>query len=143
MSALCQCHQHFGSLVTLRRHAAIFKAVEPLFNMSDPHCIIAERLLNFADSFRLGIPKFLTKLDAVSLLQAFRHLVRNENATLSGSDRRIRRGSEEAKITHAHESPFYHYAQFSHPFAITYRGKKYSRILFGQKTILDATETLF
>jgi hypothetical protein len=49
--------------------------------LSDPHCIIAESLLNFADYFRLGIPKFLTKLDAVSLLQAFWHLERNENAT--------------------------------------------------------------
>jgi hypothetical protein len=26
------------------------------------------------------------------------------------------------KIMHGHESPFYHYAQFPHPFAITYRG---------------------
>jgi hypothetical protein len=40
--------------------------------------------------------------------------------------------ARQQKITHAHESPFYHYAQFPHPFAITYRGKKYSRILFGQ-----------
>jgi hypothetical protein len=38
--------------------------------LSDPHCIIAESLLNFADCFRLGISKFLTKLDAVSLLRA-------------------------------------------------------------------------
>jgi hypothetical protein len=38
------------------------------------------------------------------------------------------------KIMHAHESPFYHYAQFPHLFAITYRRKKYSRILFGQTT---------
>jgi hypothetical protein len=52
----------------------------------------------------LGIPKFLTKLDAVSLLQAFCHLERNENATntfyntsLSGSDRRIQRCCEAAK----------------------------------------------
>jgi hypothetical protein len=27
------------------------------------------------------------------------------------------------KITHADESPFYHYAQFPHPIAITYSGK--------------------
>jgi hypothetical protein len=40
--------------------------------------------------------------------------------------------ARQQKITHAHESPFYHYAQFPHPIAITYRGKKYSRILFGQ-----------
>jgi hypothetical protein len=40
--------------------------------------------------------------------------------------------ARQQKITHAHESPFYHYAQLPHPFAITYRGKKYSRILFGQ-----------
>jgi hypothetical protein len=39
-------------LVTVRRHAAILKAVEPLFNLSDPHRIIAERLLNFEDCFR-------------------------------------------------------------------------------------------
>jgi hypothetical protein len=31
------------------------------------------------------------------------------------------------KITHAHESPFYHYAQFPHPFPITYHGEKFSR----------------
>jgi hypothetical protein len=36
------------------------------------------------------------------------------------------------KIMHAHESPFYHCVQFPHPFAITYREKKYSRVLFGQ-----------
>jgi hypothetical protein len=36
--------------------------------------------------------------------------------------------ARQQKITHAHESPFYHYAQFPHPFAISYRGeKKYSR----------------
>jgi hypothetical protein len=28
------------------------------------------------------------------------------------------------KITHAHESPFYHYAQFPLLLAVTYRGKK-------------------
>jgi hypothetical protein len=44
--------------------------------------------------------------------------------------------ARQQKITHAHESPFYHYAQFPHPFAITYRGKKYSRILFGQTSYL-------
>jgi hypothetical protein len=48
------------------------------------------------------------------------------------------------KITHAHESPFDNYAKFPHPFAITYRGKKYSRILFGQTSYviarLDDTE---
>jgi hypothetical protein len=42
----------------------------------------------------------------------------------SGGDAR------QQKITHAHESPFYYYAQFPHPFAITYREKKYSRIHF-------------
>jgi hypothetical protein len=41
-----------GTLVTVRRRAANFKAVAPHF------------------TFCLGIPKFLTKLDAVSLLQA-------------------------------------------------------------------------
>jgi hypothetical protein len=41
--------------------AAIFKAVEPLFHLSDPHSIIAESLLNSADCFRLGIPKFSDK----------------------------------------------------------------------------------
>jgi hypothetical protein len=118
---------------------AIFKAVEPHFNLSDPYCIIAESLLNFADCFRLGIPKFLTKLDAVSLLQAFCHLERNENAmntcyttSLFGSDRRVRRCCEAANNMHAHESPFYHYAQFPHPFTITYHRKKCSQILFGK-----------
>jgi hypothetical protein len=40
--------------------------------------------------------------------------------------------AREQKIRHAHESPFYHYPQFPHPFAITYHEKKYSRIFFGQ-----------
>jgi hypothetical protein len=31
--------------------------------------------------------------------------------------------ARQQKITHAHESPFYYYAQFPNPFAITYRGK--------------------
>jgi hypothetical protein len=77
----------------------------------------------------------------VSLLQAFCHLEWNDNATnmcyttsLSGSDRCIRWCCEAAEITHACESPFYHYAQFPHPFAFTYRGKKYSWILFGQSS---------
>jgi hypothetical protein len=42
--------------------------------------------------------------------------------------------ARQQKIAHAHESPFYHYAQFPHPFAITYCMKKYSPILFGQTT---------
>jgi hypothetical protein len=74
---------------------------------------------------------FQTELDAVSLLQVFCHLMRNETATntcyttlLSGGDRRIRRRREAAKIKHAHESPFYHTSQFLHPIAITYRGEK-------------------
>jgi hypothetical protein len=33
---------------------------------------------------------------------------------------------------HAHESPFYHCAQFPHLSTITYLGKKYSQIFFGQ-----------
>jgi hypothetical protein len=77
--------------------------------LSDPHCVIAESLLNFDDCFRLGIPKFLTKLDAVSLLQAFCHLERKENATHASSS-----VARQQKITHAHESPFYHYDQFPH-----------------------------
>jgi hypothetical protein len=32
--------------------------------------------------------------------------------------------ARQQKIMHAHESPFHHYAQFPHIFAITYRGKK-------------------
>jgi hypothetical protein len=31
--------------------------------------------------------------------------------------------ARQQKITHAHESPFYHYDQFPHPFAIIYRRK--------------------
>jgi hypothetical protein len=42
--------------------------------------------------------------------------------------------ARQQKIAHAHESPFYHYAQVPHPIASTYHGKKYSRILFGQTT---------
>jgi hypothetical protein len=43
------------------------------------HCIIAESLLDFADCFHLGILKFLTKLEAVSLLQAFCRLECDEH----------------------------------------------------------------
>jgi hypothetical protein len=54
--------------------------------------------------------------------------------------------ARQQNITHAHESPFYHYAQFPHPFTITYRGKKYSRILFGQPSYIrlppDATSSI-
>jgi hypothetical protein len=39
---------------------------------------------------------------------------------------------QQKKFIHVHESPFYHCAQFAHPFAITYRGEKNGRILFGQ-----------
>jgi hypothetical protein len=48
------------------------------------------------------------------------------------------------KITHVHESPIYHYTQFPHPFVITYSGRKYSQILFGQTmhTIQKNTEAL-
>jgi hypothetical protein len=45
--------------------------------------------------------------------------------------------ARQQKNTHAHESLFYHYTQFPHPFAITYSGKKYSRILFGQTLYLE------
>jgi hypothetical protein len=61
----------------------------------------------------------------------FCHLEWNENAmntcyttSLSGSDRCIWRCCKTAKNMHWHESPFYHYTQFPHPFAINYRGKK-------------------
>jgi hypothetical protein len=113
---------------------AIFKVVELLFNLSDPHCIITKSLLNFADCLRLGIPKFLTKLDAVLLLQAFCHLEQNENAmnmcyttSLSGRDRCTGGVVRQQEITHTHKSPFYHYTQFPRPFAITYRGKNIDR----------------
>jgi hypothetical protein len=83
-------------LVTVCRHAAVFEEVEPLFNLSDPHCIITESVLNFADCFRLSISKFQTTLDAVLLLQAFCHLERKENLTntchttlLSGNERHL------------------------------------------------------
>jgi L-fucose mutarotase/ribose pyranase (RbsD/FucU family) len=76
---------------------------------------------------------FQTKLDAVSLLQAFCHLERNENATNMCYTTSLSGGvTRQQKITHAHKSPFYHYAQFPHPITITYRGKKYSQILFEQ-----------
>ncbi|PNF36253.1 hypothetical protein B7P43_G08466 [Cryptotermes secundus] len=93
-------------LLTVRRHTAMFKAVEALFNLSDPHCIISESLLNFANCFCLGIPRFLTKLNAVSLLQASCHLKRNENVMntcyttlLSGSHRQIWRCKHDYKLT--------------------------------------------
>jgi hypothetical protein len=45
--------------------------------------------------------------------------------------------ARQEKIMHAHESPFYHYTQCPHSFTITYRGKKYSRILFGQTSYIN------
>jgi hypothetical protein len=45
--------------------------------------------------------------------------------------------ARQKKIAHAHKSPFYQFAQFPHPFAIIYGGKKYSQILFGQTTYLE------
>jgi hypothetical protein len=104
--------------------------------LSVPHCIIDESLLNFADCFRLGIPKFLTKRDAVSLLQALgKTRMRRTRVTplryLSATD--ASGGiARQQNIIRAHEIPFYHYAQFPHHFAITYRGIKYSRMCFGQ-----------
>jgi hypothetical protein len=41
---------------------------------------MTESLQNFVDCLHLGIPKFLTKFDKVSLLQAFCHLEPNKNA---------------------------------------------------------------
>jgi hypothetical protein len=46
---------------SLSADEAIFKVAEPLFNLSDPHCTIAEGLLNFADCFRLGHPQVSDK----------------------------------------------------------------------------------
>jgi hypothetical protein len=110
---------------------------DQLFSLSNPHCIIARSLLNFVDCFHLGIPKFLTKLDAVSLFQASR-MQRTRVTSLhylavtdtSGSVAR------QQKITHAHES------QFPQPFAITYRGKVYSRILFEQTVYNENVEKM-
>jgi hypothetical protein len=118
---------------------AICKAVEPLFDLIYPHCIVAKSLRNFVDCFHLGIPKFLSKLDAVSLLQVFCHLEQNKMrqthvtplhylAVTDTSGGVVR----QQKIMHAHQSPLYHYIQFLHPFAITCHGKKYSWILFRQ-----------
>jgi hypothetical protein len=42
------------------------------------------------------------------------------------------------KITHAHESPFYHYAQFPHPFAITYCGK--NKVIYFLDRVVFYTE---
>jgi hypothetical protein len=49
------------------------------------------------------------------------HLEQNENATdaFGGVAKQ-----QKKKIMHVHDSPFYHYTQFPHYFAITYRGKK-------------------
>ncbi|PNF33843.1 hypothetical protein B7P43_G08339 [Cryptotermes secundus] len=52
----------------------------------------------------------MIKLDAVSLLQAFCHLEQNEHVKNTYATAVLQ------KITHAHESPFYHYAQFPHIF---------------------------
>jgi hypothetical protein len=74
-----------------------------LFTLNDPHCIICKPA-EFCGLLSLSILKFLTKLDAISLLQAFCHLEQNENATnmcyttlVSGSDRCIQRCFEAAK----------------------------------------------
>jgi hypothetical protein len=93
-------------------------------------------LLNFC----LGIPKFLTKLEAVLLLQAFCHLEWNEKAKntcyttlLSGSDKThpaVLRASKKSRM--CMKVPSTTTLKFPHPFAITYCGKNYSWILFGQ-----------
>jgi hypothetical protein len=44
--------------------------------------------------------------------------------------------ARQQKITHAHESPFYHYAPFLHPFAITYRGKNIVGYFLNSPSIL-------
>ena len=47
----------------------------------NPHCIIAESLLNPLDGFCVGIPQFTIKLDAVLLLQVFICYKKIENGT--------------------------------------------------------------
>jgi hypothetical protein len=87
MSTFCQWHQHSG-LLTVSWNAGHcaptwgqFKIDEPLVDLNDPHCIITKSPLNWVDCFFLSIPMFLTKLNALSLLQAFCHLEWNKNAT--------------------------------------------------------------
>jgi hypothetical protein len=100
------------------RHAAIFKAVEPHFNLSDPHCIITESMLSFVDNFCLGIPKFLATLDAALQLQVRQtHL-----AVLQGSKKSHVRMKVPSTTTLG-------FATLSSLLTV---GKKYSRILFGQ-----------
>jgi hypothetical protein len=87
----------------------------------------------------LGIPKFLTKLDAVSLLQLFCHLERNMNATnmcyttsLSAitdtSDSVL--GSKKSRM-HM-KVPSTTILSFPTLSPLLYSRKEYSRILFGQ-----------
>jgi hypothetical protein len=47
--------------------------------LSDRHCINAESLLDLVDCFHLGIPKFLTKLETVSQLQANKEAIQQTN----------------------------------------------------------------
>jgi len=63
------------------RGAAIFEAVVPIFYSCDIHGIIPEGLLNLSNSFHLGIAKLFAKLDAIPLLQSFRHFVITDNPT--------------------------------------------------------------
>jgi hypothetical protein len=86
---------------------------------------------------------FLTLLAAVSLLQAFCHLERNENATntcyttsLSGSDRLIRRCCEAARNHACAWKSLLPLCSVSPPFPHYLPREKYSRILFGQTSCI-------
>jgi hypothetical protein len=68
----------------------------------------------------LGIPKFLTKRECDE------HVLHHFAIWQGQTHPAVLRGSKKSRMR------TYHYAQFPHPFAITYNGEKYSRILFGQ-----------
>lgn len=52
----------------------MFEVVVPLHDVSFAHGIITNGLLKLLEDLSLSITKLLEKLDAISLLNAFRHL---------------------------------------------------------------------
>jgi hypothetical protein len=119
--------------VTVCRHAAIFKAVEPLFNLSGSHCIIAETcwILQIVSAW-ISLMQYQCSKCSVILSEMRMQRTRVTPLRCLAATDASRSVARQQKITHVHESPFYHYARFPYPITITHCGEKYSRILFGQ-----------
>lgn len=61
--------------IILHRGVVMFEAVVPLLGVSFAHSITAKGQLNLLDGLSLNITKPLAKYNAISLLNAFGHLV--------------------------------------------------------------------